>query len=79
MVTANSRLVNLTLRSGECNYLEDNFLRCLKEKSVKDEVPVMTCKVEEVLYGLCRFSGSMLSVLTDSRSTKIPSNSETSL
>ena len=78
MVAANSRLVNLVLRSAECNYLEDNFLRCLKEKSVKDEVPVMTCKVEEVVHRLGRFSGSMLSVLTDSRSTKTPSNSETS-
>lgn len=37
------------LHSNECNWLEKNFLSCLKEKSLKDEVPKRVCKVENVL------------------------------
>ena len=36
------------LPSIECNLLEDNFLKCLKEKAAKDDVPTMTCNVEQV-------------------------------
>lgn len=33
----------------ECNYLRRNFLTCLKEKSVKDDVEKMNCNVELVI------------------------------
>lgn len=32
----------------ECNFLRRNFLTCLKEKSVKDDVEKMNCNVELV-------------------------------
>lgn len=35
--------------SNECNWLEKNFVSCLKEKSVKDELPKRACKVENVI------------------------------
>lgn len=34
--------------SIECEYLDSNLLRCLKEKSVADNVQKMTCKPEFV-------------------------------
>jgi len=34
----------------ECEYLETNFLRCVKEKAAKDQVPKMGCKVENILW-----------------------------
>jgi hypothetical protein len=34
--------------SEECDYLERNMLRCLNEKSVKDNLPERKCRVEEV-------------------------------
>mmetsp|Transcript_76113 Transcript_76113/g.88490 ORF Transcript_76113/g.88490 Transcript_76113/m.88490 type:complete len:82 (+) Transcript_76113:35-280(+) len=34
----------------ECAMLEKNFLTCLKEKAAKDEVPKLTCKVENILW-----------------------------
>ncbi|CAK75596.1 unnamed protein product (macronuclear) [Paramecium tetraurelia] len=33
---------------NECNWLEKNFVSCLKEKSVKDDLPKRVCKVENV-------------------------------
>ena len=41
MVARRSGLVLPPLGSDECNYLEENFITCLKEKSIKDEVPEM--------------------------------------
>lgn len=32
----------------ECNLLRRNFLTCLKEKALRDEVPKMNCNVELV-------------------------------
>ena len=32
----------------ECGYLRRNFLTCLKEKALKDEVQKMNCNVENV-------------------------------
>jgi hypothetical protein len=32
----------------ECNWLENNLLTCLKEKSLKDNVPERKCNVENV-------------------------------
>jgi hypothetical protein len=34
--------------SDECEFLYKNFIQCLREKSVKDNVPKMTCNVENV-------------------------------
>lgn len=34
---------------NECNWLETNMLNCLKEKSLKDDVPKRLCKVENVI------------------------------
>lgn len=34
---------------SECGYLNDNFMMCLKQKSVQDQVPKMKCHVEKVL------------------------------
>lgn len=34
---------------GECDYLRANYINCLKEKSVKDDVPFKRkCNVEQV-------------------------------
>ncbi|CAD8066871.1 unnamed protein product [Paramecium sonneborni] len=35
---------------NECNWLEKNFISCLKEKSVKDDLPKRVCKVENILW-----------------------------
>jgi hypothetical protein len=50
MVARRSGLVLPPLDSDECNYLEENFITCLKEKSIKDEVPEMKCNVEFVTF-----------------------------
>mmetsp|Transcript_7476 Transcript_7476/g.6804 ORF Transcript_7476/g.6804 Transcript_7476/m.6804 type:complete len:94 (+) Transcript_7476:64-345(+) len=34
----------------ECLYLEENWLTCLKEKSVRDDVPRMQCKPEYLMW-----------------------------
>ncbi|KAM3147061.1 hypothetical protein pb186bvf_000777 [Paramecium bursaria] len=34
----------------ECDFLESNFLSCLREKSVKDDLPKRYCNVEQVLW-----------------------------
>jgi len=36
----------------ECEYLDNNLLNCLKEKSVADNVTKMTCKPEYVIIAL---------------------------
>ena len=53
-------------------------MKCLKEKTLKDEVPVMNCNVEHVLTTTYRYSGSTSSALTASTNTGTPSNSGTS-
>ena len=70
MVAPGSGIVTFFTCSAECNYLEENFINCLKEKSVKDDVPVMTCKVEEVSRVIGRSYGSMLSALIGTRTTR---------
>ena len=77
MDAPNTRTVPLTLFSTECNFLENNFLTCLQEKSVKDDVPQMKCNVEQVYKFTSRFSGSTLSVLIDSVNTATLPNFET--
>ncbi len=32
----------------ECRWLEKNFLKCIREKAVRDRVPKMDCEVENV-------------------------------
>lgn len=32
----------------ECDFLQQNFLTCLKEKSLSDEIPDRLCNVEYV-------------------------------
>ena len=34
----------------ECEFLQENFLTCLKEKSLKDEIPDRLCNMEYVLW-----------------------------
>ncbi|KAL4455090.1 hypothetical protein ABPG74_006472 [Tetrahymena malaccensis] len=34
----------------ECEYLENNLLSCLREKSVQDNVAKMTCKPEFLVW-----------------------------
>lgn len=60
--------------SVECNYLEDNFLTCLKEKALKDQVPEMKCKVEQVIAHQSRSFGSIWNALTSTRTIAIPSS-----
>ena len=36
----------------ECSWLERNFLTCIKEKALKDNVETMECKVENVKESL---------------------------
>jgi hypothetical protein len=55
----------------ECNYLRRNFLTCLKEKSVKDDVEKMNCNVELVTICSLSFYGIMLDALTHSSNLKI--------
>ena len=46
----------------ECAWLEENYIRCLKEKSIKDEVQNRKCVVENVFI-LYRFFGLRQNVL----------------
>jgi hypothetical protein len=78
MVAPRARTVPPLLCRVECNFLEDNFLTCLKEKSVKDEVPVMKCNVEHVRLALRRSFGSILNAPTDSKTTRTPTVSAAS-
>ena len=48
MAARHSVAVHWSPLSTECNYLEDNFVTCIKEKSLRDDVPEMKCKVEYV-------------------------------
>ena len=32
----------------ECAWLEENFVKCVKEKALQDNVEMMECKVENV-------------------------------
>jgi len=57
--------------------LETNFLRCLKEKAAGDQVPKMTCKVENVRLNedpstnLYRSCGSCWNAPRDLANTKM--------
>ena len=44
-----NNIIKIKICSDECNYLEDNFKRCLVEKQLKDNVPKMKCKPEQVI------------------------------
>lgn len=59
------------LCSVQCNYLEENFVTCLKEKAVKDDVPEMKCKTEYVEIIKLRFCGSTSNALKDLKTTAI--------
>ena len=34
----------------ECEFLENNFMQCLEEKSQKDALPQLKCNMENVLW-----------------------------
>ena len=34
----------------ECSFLEANYLTCLKEKQLKDEIPIRECSNENILW-----------------------------
>jgi len=49
-VKMNIKFYPPTNHEEECSWLEQNFRTCLKEKALKDEVPKMNCKVENILW-----------------------------